>query len=208
MARKKIPLEVEFRVLSRSRRRCAFCFGLNRDADQKPGQIAHIDQDRRNNALENLVYLCLVHHDAYDSRTSQSKGLAPIELVRYRDELDRFIEQNLAFDSPGTGRPGSWSDVHEEALEFFTGTHRSQAVVRILETGPRTLAALNRQIPPCDLEFTRAVVADILAKGWAEKVGAERFALTNKARCMLAALETIPEGVLEDAWRDAWSLPR
>ena len=33
------------------------------------------------------MFLCFDHHDEYDSRTSQSKGLLRTEVVRYRDEL-------------------------------------------------------------------------------------------------------------------------
>jgi hypothetical protein len=37
--------------------------------------------------LENLVWLCLEHHDEFDSHTSQSKGLTPEEVRAYRDRL-------------------------------------------------------------------------------------------------------------------------
>ena len=63
------------------------CFGLDRDDAVKRGQIAHLDGDRNNNSIENLAFLCFVHHDEYDSRTSQSKGLKKKEIERYREEL-------------------------------------------------------------------------------------------------------------------------
>jgi hypothetical protein len=85
--RKKIPTDVETQVLVLSRRRCALCFAIDSVQDEKRGQIAHIDQDPTNNSLPNLVFLCLSHHDAYDSSTSQSKGYTPDELKHYRDEL-------------------------------------------------------------------------------------------------------------------------
>jgi hypothetical protein len=74
-------------VLRLSRRRCCVCFGLHRDAGVKKGQIAHLDQDRDNNSVDNLAWLCLEHHDEYDSTTSQSKSLQLTEVKRYRDEL-------------------------------------------------------------------------------------------------------------------------
>ena len=49
--------------------------------------MAHIDGDSSNSAIDNLVFLCLEHHDEFDSRTSQSKGLTPGEVARYRSEL-------------------------------------------------------------------------------------------------------------------------
>ena len=53
----------------------------------KKGQIAHLDQDSSNSDIVNLVWLCFDHHDEYDSRTSQSKGLQKSEVTFYRDEL-------------------------------------------------------------------------------------------------------------------------
>ncbi len=37
--------------------------------------------------MSNLVYLCLEHHNAYDSRTSVSKNYMELEVRRYRDML-------------------------------------------------------------------------------------------------------------------------
>ncbi len=86
------PKEVETMVLTGSARRCALCFGLNRDFSEKKGQIAHLDKDRNNSSLENLVWLCLECHDRYDSRTSQSKGITKGEVKVYRDKLCAAIE--------------------------------------------------------------------------------------------------------------------
>ncbi len=86
-SRKKIPIDVETQVLVLSRRRCALCFAIDQVQDEQRGQIAHIDQNPSNDSLENLVFLCLDHHDAYDSSTSQSKGYTQDELKHYRDEL-------------------------------------------------------------------------------------------------------------------------
>ena len=86
--RKKIQQGVETQVLIESRRRCCLCFHLNGklDANNK-GQIAHIDRNRANNSEPNLAYLCLEHHDEYDSRTSQSKGITPDELRHAKSAL-------------------------------------------------------------------------------------------------------------------------
>ena len=92
--RRKIPKSLETEVLTQSRRRCCLCFGLKKDAAVKEGQIAHVDQDRTNNAIGNLAWLCLSHHDQYDSRPSQSKGITAMELKAYRDEMCRAVEEN------------------------------------------------------------------------------------------------------------------
>jgi hypothetical protein len=54
---------------------------------EKRGQIAHINRDATNSREENLAYLCFDHHDAYDSRRSQSKGFISAELLAYKQEL-------------------------------------------------------------------------------------------------------------------------
>lgn len=56
-------------------------------------QIAHLDRDRENNNPDNLVALCLEHHDEYDSRRSQSKGIKIDEVKHYRGELDKIIQK-------------------------------------------------------------------------------------------------------------------
>jgi hypothetical protein len=93
MNRQKIPPEIQARVLAESRRRCAICFGLHLDSKRKKGQIAHLDHDPANNAPSNLLFLCFDHHDEYDSKTRQSKGLAEAEVEVYRNELIKELER-------------------------------------------------------------------------------------------------------------------
>lgn len=90
MSRKKTPESVEANILTKSKRRCAFCFGLDNVLEEKAGQIAHIDGDNQNNREDNLAFLCFEHHDKYDSISSQSKGYKPKELKYYRDKLYEY----------------------------------------------------------------------------------------------------------------------
>ena len=89
--RKRIPLDIEEALLTKCRRRCAFCYAFN---DESPtgvqGQIAHINNDRADNREENLAWLCLNHHDQYDGKTSQSKGLTARELKHYKRRLEEI----------------------------------------------------------------------------------------------------------------------
>lgn len=96
MARAKIPQSTQTNLLVASRRRCALCFGLEHDLGVKAGQIAHVDRNPQNHDPENLAWLCLDHHDKYDSRTSQSKGLTEQELKHYRADLYSFNESARA----------------------------------------------------------------------------------------------------------------
>lgn len=100
MSRPQVPPETQSQVLFRARRRCALCFAYEFVTLTTRGQIAHIDHDANNNDPKNLVFLCLDHHDEYDSKTSQSKGMKPAELITARAELDNFVAKSLASLSP------------------------------------------------------------------------------------------------------------
>jgi hypothetical protein len=93
--RKKIPADIIADITTACRRRCCICFALDKDDKEKRGQIAHLDHNASNNAPDNLAFLCLHHHDDYDTRRSQSKGLTIEEVKRYRTELLAFVAQNL-----------------------------------------------------------------------------------------------------------------
>src|SRR5438876_3467739 len=87
MPRKPIPREIATAVVLACARRCALCFGLHGDLRQKNGQIAHIDQDSSNTNQDNLIFLCLDHHNDYDSVPRQTKGITADELREYRKRL-------------------------------------------------------------------------------------------------------------------------
>ena len=93
MARVAVPGDSQDQVLLLSLRRCCICFVLHSDFDVKQGQVAHLDQDNTNYNLDNLAFLCLPHHDQYDSRTSQSKGFRESEVKRYRERLYERIAE-------------------------------------------------------------------------------------------------------------------
>lgn len=87
MARKKIPSTIQADVVIKSRRRCALCVGIDGNSGECSGQIAHLNGNNTDNRFENLVWLCLNHHDRFDSTTSQTKNYTPIEVRIYRDKL-------------------------------------------------------------------------------------------------------------------------
>jgi hypothetical protein len=64
--------------------------------DVKAGQIAHLDHDNKNSELDNLAFLCLEHHDQYDSKTSQSKGLRENEIKQFRTALYANVSAALS----------------------------------------------------------------------------------------------------------------
>ena len=93
--RKRPPPDVEKAVLTKSLRRCALCFHLDRDTRQKKGQIAHLDRRRSNNIEDNLAWLCFDHHSEYDSTTSQHKNYTIDEVKHHRNELYRWVKRGM-----------------------------------------------------------------------------------------------------------------
>ena len=91
MARKRMPTESETNALVESRRRCCLCFALERKTEMNAGQIAHLDGNSSNHSPTNLAFLCLKHHDEYDSSTSQSQGFKIQEVKAYKQELLEWL---------------------------------------------------------------------------------------------------------------------
>ena len=114
MSRLKIPNQTETLLLLNCRRRCCICFGLDRDHRIKQGQIAHLDNNNQNNKIDNLAFICLSHHDQYDSKTSQSKGLTLSEVKNFRNELEKFITDN--WNQP-------INEKGEIKVDIFTGSY-------------------------------------------------------------------------------------
>jgi hypothetical protein len=85
--RRFVSKALETEVLMACRRRCCLCVFLADRQDVRKGQLAHLNRDPADARFENLVWLCLEHHDEYDSRTSQSKGLTQAEVRTYRNRL-------------------------------------------------------------------------------------------------------------------------
>ncbi len=91
--RKTIPPDTVTRVLTRCRRRCCLCFFYEDDLAIQKGQIAHLDRDPANSDEDNLAFLCQRHHDEYDSRTSQTRGLTIGEVKYARDQLYKTLHK-------------------------------------------------------------------------------------------------------------------
>ncbi len=87
----------------RSGRRCCICFGLDGDLRVKRGQIAHLDRNPQNSEAVNLAFLCLHHHDEYDTKTSQARRWSSGEVKNYR----KLLYRQIAHLREGDNRKGS-----------------------------------------------------------------------------------------------------
>ncbi len=215
MPRVRVPEEVQTAVLVLSRRRCAFCYGLNNDQEVKDGQIAHINRNASDNRQDNLAFLCLLHHDQYDAKRSQSKGLTENELRTYRNKLyEQFNKEESPkrsglFSEYSDLIPEKWRHIFEEALEFYTGPHRTQSAVLSVLDGPMSLAEIAERIPPFDVSWTEAIVKGAVARKWLQATENDpiTYTTTVRARVLLEALADIPEAVKDDAVKAIWFSP-
>lgn len=91
--RRSVPPDDQTAVLERCRRRCCLCFALANDVSQKEGQLAHLDHDRSNNNVDNLVFLCLEHHAKYDAKMIQAKNMSEAEVRKYREMLELAVQE-------------------------------------------------------------------------------------------------------------------
>jgi hypothetical protein len=104
--RKKPSTAAEDSALAKSARRCALCFGLKGDLNEKIGQIAHIDGNRANSVPENLAWMCLEHHSNFDSTTSQHKNYTKAEVKRHVAALYRIVADSKHLSVSATRQVG------------------------------------------------------------------------------------------------------
>jgi hypothetical protein len=135
--RKPISRKIEAEVLIRCRRRCAVCFGLHLDISIKRGQIAHLDQDASNNSSDNLVFLCFDHHDEYDSKTRQSKGLTQAEVRHFQSELLADISRTWRESNPFNITP--LIDIKGYSGHYVWDTPNATAELDIRAIGPEEI---------------------------------------------------------------------
>lgn len=126
MARKPIPDQTQDSVLLKSRRRCCLCFWLDGNDEVQKGQLAHLDWDNANAAEDNLVFLCLRHHDEYDSTPRLSKGLRQAEVKRWRDELYREMQHRFR-----TLAAGPLTMIYDEQRHCYREDNEQCAIYRI-----------------------------------------------------------------------------
>jgi hypothetical protein len=143
--RATLPAMLAAEVITHCRRRCTLCFALHADLTPQKGQVAHIDHDRTNTTLNNLVWLCLAHHDEFDSRGHQTKGYLPAEIQQYKAELELCLfgmpkPQKVRW-GPNDGLPAGISINHKN------GTFLPWSRVKP-EIESRLIVQLGRHIPP------------------------------------------------------------
>lgn len=159
--RAKTPATTETEVITKSRRRCALCFGLHGSLKKKQGQIAHVDQDPSNYDFDNLAFLCLPHHNEYDSTTRQAKNYTEREIKYHRDKLyehlanhpncfnqDRNVRQiqlvDLSFLEDGSEKPPH---------PLLPYAERSEAARHVIEFTSASTFPCDGELPVLDIKI-------------------------------------------------------
>jgi len=183
---------------------------------RKEGQLAHINRKPNDNRQENLAFLCLPHHDEYDTKRSQSKGLTPGELRKYVTKLYAYFDSQVTTNvAPSDGLFAEyqslvqprWHYIYDKALTLATGPHRTlEAVLMTLES-PKTIAEISsRLIPRENPEWAGAIVEGAVAEGYLaeSRTTPGLYEATTLTRILMEALEDIPDAVKEAAGRKVW----
>lgn len=183
--RRSLPSDTETELLHLSRRRCCLCFGLLGDLGVKKGQIAHLDRDPSNNEVDNLAFLCLDHHDEYDSRTSQSKGLKRKELLIYRASLYSAVREFLDPRDPSTREEPPLASTGE--LDYYLTTFATA-----LSEGRRLLSRISagNQDVIDDLIAANATASKDIVFGVTSKAG-QRHYHTQLAKTLSAFADSL-----------------
>ena len=119
--RPRIPTAIQDQVIVTSRRRCCLCFYLRdlRENKRDRSRIWIMIQPTMCSGI--LVYLCLGHHDEFDSVPRQSKALTSGEVREYRDRPYRHFRVKAhpqsastlaSYQSPQTPRAAPGKIVH------------------------------------------------------------------------------------------------
>lgn len=117
-----IPKNTEAGVLFKANHTCSFCnnpsFGV---------QVAHIDDNPSNNNEDNLIVLCLNHHDKASSKSPLSKSFTQRELKKYKRNWEKTVqERRKALENPPSVRLVRFdgNDINTVYLETEPGVLR------------------------------------------------------------------------------------
>jgi hypothetical protein len=91
--RKHIPVSTENELFRLSGRKCCMCFAISADFGEKQGQRAHLDGNPENFKLDNRAWLCLPHHNLYDTKYRQTRNYTMSEVKMYRTLLYEAVEK-------------------------------------------------------------------------------------------------------------------
>jgi hypothetical protein len=173
---------------------------------RKKGQVAHLDRNPGNNTFDNLAFLCLDHHDEYDSTTSQTKGLQLKEVKVYRQGLYEAVRQYLDQDDQENAK--SANEIGSALLTkgefaFYQGQYESHLAesIRLLNTLTELLERYTAQTQDRTDRLTALVAAPSFNFGLHKELdhlgGAHMAALANDLVATSSPLVVITTKMLD-----------
>lgn len=202
MGRKNFSKAVKIEVATKCRRKCALCFALQGDTDIKKGQIAHIDRDSANASKENAAFLCVTHHDEYDSISRQTIRITPDELKEYQQSLYKYLESGTMLEvgkrtrKRNTTSPKAISlelydrrmSIYRVAMQFLRTVHKDykpdlQDILKFASDTEEALFLFDETIAAYLAELLRKAlrlraVTLSLERNWSDSAGREDTQLT------------------------------
>jgi hypothetical protein len=120
MARREpVPSDILNDLLFQSGRRCCICYGLDHDLNVKTyGKIVRLNRNSADNRPDNLAYLCLEHHNVYETGTPLVMG----DVKKFRASLYAEIDRMR--------RKGSWPTGFE--VPYLNSAREAEAEPNVL----------------------------------------------------------------------------
>jgi len=104
-----IPKHIADSVLFEADRTCCVCRDKSRHV-----QIHHLDGDAANHSMDNLVVLCLEHHQEASVGGGFARGLNQTQITKYRDD---WLKQVCNRRMPSVGPSSDDTDIHKMMLD-------------------------------------------------------------------------------------------
>lgn len=133
MTRKKFTDDLKAKIFSASRFACAVC-------QDRGMQIHHIDKDHSNNAFDNLVLLCMKHHDEAHTKRELSANLTADQLKRIRNRWYEKVKLGQQQICTAAGQEGL---AHEFLKCGITWGYINHA--RVMQLLPQPLDKINNK---------------------------------------------------------------
>jgi hypothetical protein len=189
--RKKVPDQQVADLQFRADLRCCLCtYEGDLPPRAKSAQVHHIDGDPSNNAKENLVLLCLEHHEEV-GRTSQSgRRIHAVAVARFRDDLERRVRHKCGRHAAPRTQGRQWFIAALDAAIVMDVARKTMDGSGEWEDVGAEVAAMAGYPEDMGLEARRAILLrlETLASQARHKMPAEVAAAINRATLNLLPL--------------------
>jgi predicted transcriptional regulator len=136
----------------------------------------------------------------------QQAAIKEIGDVRRQDEADQISRALFAADLKSRQSVYrhvrfEWTPDHWEALELYTGPHRTYSVFHLISEAPSTIQEIIKSVPG-QSDFIASIVQDLADKGliYREDEIPFPFCLTERGKQIKKALDEVPQSVRDAAY--------